>query len=43
MNKGGGKDHAWQFVNYARCSCGFHYACYTVNSYISNWENKENK
>lgn len=41
MKKGRGKDHVWQFVKYkidtaiyARCSCGFHYACYTVKSHI---------
>lgn len=35
MKKGRKKDHVWQFVKYkgdiafyARCSCGFHYACY---------------
>ncbi len=41
MKKGRGKDHVWQFVKYkidtaiyARCSCGFHYACDTVNPHI---------
>lgn len=35
MKKGRRKDHLWQFVKYkgdaafyARCSCGFYYACY---------------
>ena len=39
MKKGRRKDHSWQFVKYkgdiafyARCSCGFHYACYKEHS-----------
>ena len=39
MKKGRRKDHVWRFVKYlgdiayyARCSCGFRYACYKEHS-----------
>lgn len=41
MKKGRRKDHIWRFVKYkgdiayyARCNCGFRYACYKEHSNI---------